>query len=145
MAGVKGTIKASLVGDPTPEPPIIKQIQSRFLQHARVDNKTGDLYMAEEDFIDAIAPKQEDYVSSDDMISVHDVVELGMCDYHGVMFQYEMGADSIFCLPKLSIKSNENSTGFYSEWQIGGKQERSISMIGPPLKTCWRNRTQNMR
>jgi hypothetical protein len=86
MAGVKGTIKASLVGASAPEPPMTKQIQSSFLQHARIDDKTGDLYMTEEDFINAIAPKQEDYVSGDIMISVHDVVDLLMCNYHGIIF-----------------------------------------------------------
>ncbi len=70
MASVKETIKASLVGTSAPESPMTKQVHSRFLQHARADDKTGELYMTEEDFINAIAPQKEDYVSGDDLISL---------------------------------------------------------------------------
>lgn len=62
MASVKETVKASLVGT-VEEPQLSQQVKANFLQHARKDENTGELYMTEEDFIDAVAPKQEDYVS----------------------------------------------------------------------------------
>lgn len=38
------------------------QVKGNFYRHARKD-ESGELYMNEEDFINAIAPAQEDYVS----------------------------------------------------------------------------------
>ncbi|KAI1985504.1 mitochondrial aspartate-glutamate transporter agc1 [Ophidiomyces ophidiicola] len=61
MAQVKESIKASLVGTTEPEPPMSAQVKLRFMQHARQHPETGDLCMMEEDFINAIAPKHEDY------------------------------------------------------------------------------------
>lgn len=67
MAQMKESIKATLVGtttEPEPEPPMTAQVKSNFMQHARPDSETGDLCMTEEDFINAIAPKNENYVST---------------------------------------------------------------------------------
>lgn len=63
MASVKEAVKASLVGT-TQEPGLSQQIKANFLRHARKDEKTGELYMTEEDFVEAVAPKTEDYVSA---------------------------------------------------------------------------------
>lgn len=60
MARAKETLKASLVGT-AEEPQLSQQVKAHFLQHARKDENTGELYMTEEDFIDAIAPRDEDY------------------------------------------------------------------------------------
>ncbi|KMU86368.1 mitochondrial inner membrane protein [Coccidioides immitis H538.4] len=62
MAQVKDALKASLVGTPEQETPMTAQVRANFMQHARTDTGTGELYMMEEDFINAIAPKQENYV-----------------------------------------------------------------------------------
>jgi solute carrier family 25 (mitochondrial aspartate/glutamate transporter), member 12/13 len=62
MARVKEAVKASLVGI-SEEPQLSQQIKAHFQQHARKDDQTGESYMAEEDFVDAIAPKSQDYVS----------------------------------------------------------------------------------
>lgn len=62
MASVKSAVKESLVGS-TEEPQVPSQVKGNFYRHARKD-ESGDLYMNEEDFINAIAPAQEDYVSS---------------------------------------------------------------------------------
>jgi solute carrier family 25 aspartate/glutamate transporter 12/13 len=61
MATVKETVKASLVGT-SEEPQLSQQIKSHFLQYARKDENTGELCMTEEEFINAIAPKNQDYV-----------------------------------------------------------------------------------
>lgn len=55
-------IKEQLVGRPS-ETPLSAHVRAHFMQHARVDSESGELYMTREDFIDAIAPKNEDYVS----------------------------------------------------------------------------------
>ncbi|KAL2825712.1 mitochondrial carrier domain-containing protein [Aspergillus pseudoustus] len=61
MASVKEAVKESLVGTTIEEPGLSKQIKANFLRHARKDAETGELYMTEDDFVDAIAPKHEDY------------------------------------------------------------------------------------
>lgn len=61
MAAVTESIKESLVGT-TEEPRLSKEVSANFLKHAKPDEK-GELYMGEAEFIDAIAPAEEDYVS----------------------------------------------------------------------------------
>lgn len=61
MASVKDTVKETLVGS-TAAPELSHQARSNFLRHAQKD-ENGDLFMTEDDFINAVAPKQEDYVS----------------------------------------------------------------------------------
>jgi hypothetical protein len=63
MATVKDSIKESLVGTKQ-EPGLSVQIRQNFLRKAKSDEGTGELYMTEKEFVDAIAPKDEDYVSS---------------------------------------------------------------------------------
>ena len=61
MANVKETVKASLVGV-SQEPQLSQQVKSNFMQHAHKGDD-GEFYMTEEQFINSIAPKHEDYVS----------------------------------------------------------------------------------
>ncbi|KAI9930115.1 hypothetical protein ASPWEDRAFT_23840 [Aspergillus wentii DTO 134E9] len=60
MAGVKETVKQSLVGS-SEEPKLSQQIKTNFFHHARKDESTGEFYLNEDDFINAVAPKHEDY------------------------------------------------------------------------------------
>lgn len=46
----------------TEQPQLSHQARSNFLRHAQKD-ENGESFMNEEDFINAVAPKQEDYVS----------------------------------------------------------------------------------
>lgn len=62
MATVKETVKESLIGT-TREPQLSQQAKATFDQNATKDEETGELYMTEEQFVDAIAPENEDYVS----------------------------------------------------------------------------------
>lgn len=62
MATVTETVKESLIGT-TREPQLSQQAKVTFDQHAIKDEETGELYMTEEQFVDAIAPAGEDYVS----------------------------------------------------------------------------------
>lgn len=63
MATVKEAVKESRVGT-SREPPLSAQIKANFERHSRKDEQTGEMYMTEEDFVNAIAPEGEDYVSS---------------------------------------------------------------------------------
>ena len=63
MATAKQAIKESLLGA-TREPELSQQTKATFDRNARQDEATGDLYMTEEDFVNAIAPANENYVSS---------------------------------------------------------------------------------
>ncbi|OJJ44899.1 hypothetical protein ASPZODRAFT_134315 [Penicilliopsis zonata CBS 506.65] len=60
MSSIKETVKASLVGSKD-DSQLSHQAQANFLRHAEKDEQTGELYMSEDSFIEAIAPKQEDY------------------------------------------------------------------------------------
>lgn len=66
---VKEAVKESLVGsDTTGEGPALHmsaQSKARFNKHAVRDAETGELYMGPDEFINAIAPVEEDYVSCD--------------------------------------------------------------------------------
>ena len=61
MATAKQAIKESLLGTTT-EPELSQQTKATFDRNARQDEATGDLYMTEEDFVNAIAPANENYV-----------------------------------------------------------------------------------
>ncbi len=63
MATAKQAIKESLLGT-TRDPELSQQTKATFDRNARQDEATGDFYMTEEDFVNAIAPASENYVSS---------------------------------------------------------------------------------
>lgn len=56
---VKDAVKESLIGTSDES----HQVRTNFLRHARKDETSGEYFMTEDDFVDAIAPKHEDYVS----------------------------------------------------------------------------------
>jgi solute carrier family 25 aspartate/glutamate transporter 12/13 len=61
MATVTEAVKESLLGSKQPES-LTHEARDTFLKHSRQE-EDGELYMNEEDFINAIAPPDEDYVS----------------------------------------------------------------------------------
>ena len=61
MATAKLAVKESLLGA-TREPELSTQTKATFDRNARQDGTTGELFMTEEDFVNAIAPKSENYV-----------------------------------------------------------------------------------
>lgn len=63
MATAKDQIKESLVGTVL-EPSLSTDAQATFERHAKKDESNGELYMTEEEFVNAIAPSNEDYVGS---------------------------------------------------------------------------------
>lgn len=67
MATVTEAVKESLLGS-TIEPQLTVQAKAVFEKHARRDEESGELYMTEDDFVNAIAPQEEDYVRSSVLI-----------------------------------------------------------------------------
>lgn len=62
MATVTESLKEKVLGTEV-EPQLSAQTRNNFLQHAKKDDESGDYYMTEAEFVDAIAPEGEDYVS----------------------------------------------------------------------------------
>ena len=62
MATVKESVAQALLGT-TEDSELSQQTRQNFLQHAKKDPETGEMYMGEDEFINAVAPKSEDYVS----------------------------------------------------------------------------------
>ena len=62
-AAVKEAVKESLVGVEEPVP-LSTHTKARFNKNAVKDAETGKLFMGPEEFISAVAPVEEDYVSS---------------------------------------------------------------------------------
>lgn len=61
---VKEAVKETLVGSEASEPAQISaQSKARFTQHAVKDPESGELFMGPAEFINAVAPANEDYVS----------------------------------------------------------------------------------
>lgn len=60
MAIVTDTVKEQLLGS-SEQPQLSHQARANFNRHAQKDEH-GELFMNEETFINAVAPKQEDYV-----------------------------------------------------------------------------------
>lgn len=101
MATVTEAVKESLVGA-TIEPELSLEIRATFNRNARHDEATGEDYMAENEFINAVAPANEDYVSS--------VLKLGLK-------VAMLSSPGVF-----SIKSVENNTGSFSKLQTDEKR-----------------------
>lgn len=63
LTKAKEVVKESLLGTEEVEGVNLSaQIRATFLQNARKDPETGELVMGKEEFVNAIAPKNEDYV-----------------------------------------------------------------------------------
>ena len=62
MANVPEAVKESLLGT-TREPELSSQTRAAFDRNAKKDEATGEYYLTESEFVDAVAPEGEDYVS----------------------------------------------------------------------------------
>jgi len=63
VTAVKEAVKESLLGSEEPVQ-LSVQTKARFNSRAAKDPETGELFMGPDEFIDAIAPPDEDYVSN---------------------------------------------------------------------------------
>lgn len=59
---VKESVKETLLGSEEPAQ-LSAQTKATFMKHAHHDEASGELVMTEPEFVDAIAPEKEDYVS----------------------------------------------------------------------------------
>lgn len=67
MAQVVDSVKEALLGTED-EPQLSSQTRLEFMQHAIKDEESGEYYLGEHEFINAIAPEGEDYVSDTDLL-----------------------------------------------------------------------------
>lgn len=114
MATIKDQVKESLVGTVL-EPSLSTDAQATFERHAKKDESNGELYMTEDDFVDAIAPANEDYVG---YWSIEHV-----CFYLVYYQSLRVGNDWADLESLYSIKSNENSMPYFSRSQIGERPD----------------------
>lgn len=63
VAAVKEAVKESLVGTEQPIE-LSSHTKARFNKHAKKDDSSGEHFLGPEEFIDAVAPFDEDYVSA---------------------------------------------------------------------------------
>jgi solute carrier family 25 aspartate/glutamate transporter 12/13 len=63
MATATEVLKEKVLGTEL-EPQLSAQTRNNFLQYARKDEGSDEYYMTETEFVDAIAPEGEDYVST---------------------------------------------------------------------------------
>jgi len=60
---VKEAVKGTLIGSTDEPVQSSAQTKARFNRHAVKDEESGELYLGQDQFIDAVAPPNEDYVS----------------------------------------------------------------------------------
>lgn len=60
-ATIKESVKETLLGVEE-DAQLPSQTRAEFMQYAKTDPESGDHYMGEEEFVNAIAPESEDYV-----------------------------------------------------------------------------------
>lgn len=65
MATVTEQVGEVLLGT-TDEPQLSSVTRAAFMKHAHKDDASGEYYLNEDQFIDAVAPESEDYVSRRD-------------------------------------------------------------------------------
>jgi solute carrier family 25 aspartate/glutamate transporter 12/13 len=64
LSKAKEVVKETLLGsEQVAEVQLSAQSKATFDKNARKDAETGELFMGEEEFINAVAPESEDYVS----------------------------------------------------------------------------------
>jgi solute carrier family 25 aspartate/glutamate transporter 12/13 len=64
LSKAKEVVKETLLGsEQVTEVQLSAQSKATFDKNARKDAETGELFMGEEEFINAVAPESEDYVS----------------------------------------------------------------------------------
>lgn len=63
MAALKEQVGEVLLGT-SDEPQLSQLTRSAFLKYAQKDEATGEYFLNEDSFIEAVAPESEDYVSN---------------------------------------------------------------------------------
>lgn len=60
-AAVKETVQEALLGSSV-EPGMSEQSKANFMKYAKLDEKSGEYFLGEDEFINLVAPENEDYV-----------------------------------------------------------------------------------
>ena len=63
MAALSEQVGEALLGT-TDEPQLSQLTHAAFMKHAQKDDATGEYFLNEDGFIEAVAPESEDYVSN---------------------------------------------------------------------------------
>src|SRR5690242_15407239 len=126
MAALKEEVREVLLGT-TDEPQLSQLTRAAFMKHAQKDEATGEFFLNEESFIDAVAPESEDYVSN------------CACNVSRSKTGRANGASAT------STRSNVTSTASYFKSPTARGKARSASMIGVSSRTCSRNQTPNTK
>jgi solute carrier family 25 aspartate/glutamate transporter 12/13 len=63
MAALSEQVGEVLLGT-TDEPQLSHRTRAAFMKHAKKDEATGEYFLNEDAFIEAVAPESEDYVSN---------------------------------------------------------------------------------
>jgi solute carrier family 25 aspartate/glutamate transporter 12/13 len=61
---VKEVVKDTLVGHEDQPPESSSHYKAKFNKFAKKDAETGELFLGPEEFVDAVAPSDEDYVGA---------------------------------------------------------------------------------
>lgn len=122
-AAVKEAVKESLLGAEEPTQ-LSSQTKSRFHANAIKDAETGELFMGPDEFVNAVAPATEDYVSHP-MASL--LLPLSLVDKTTVLTCPLMAC---------STRSNANSTAFSSASPTARMPAASRCPSGLLSRTC---------
>jgi hypothetical protein len=125
MTEIKGKVKEALLG-PAEEPSTSQITSSSFLRHALQDEATGQLYLDEKSFVDAIAPEKEDYVGQ----QVH------------LLRRIRFVTNAFVAA---STKSRDRSMLYCSGSQIADAPEELVKQIGMRSKLFLPNLMRSMR
>lgn len=91
--------------------------KAQFISIAAKDPESGELYLGEEEFINAIAPADEDYVSTE------------TCLIH------RLATTDMYIFSPHRARSNVSSTGSSFTSPIAKAPARSVSLTGPHSTT----------
>jgi hypothetical protein len=116
---VKEAVKETLMGSEEPVQ-VSAQTKARFNSNAVKDPESGELFMGHEEFINAVAPSDEDYVSQ--------------CPA-GFSGNHHHVARKLTMLPEHSTRSSETSIASYSRSQIVKTRAVSPCQTGPTSRT----------
>lgn len=132
---VKEAVKESLLGSEE-SAQLSSQTKARFNSNATKDPETGELFMGAEEFVNAIAPDNEDYVSpfspgrgGQRCGVLADRSELPDRSHCGLQLSWSLMTGGH------STKSSASNMGFCLELQTAEGPARSPSPTGPPSKT----------
>lgn len=139
VATVKEAVKETLVGVEE-HAELSAKNRASFHKHAQKDPQTGEVYMTEEAFVDAIAPPDEDYVSVPAYLTSR-LLRGAQMSTHALMENQLLTLGRHDYRAKSSVSSMASS----SVSPIANPLAKSASPTGPPSTTCCPRPTPSTR